>query len=64
MQKQKFEQLFGVTEDELEEQGIDPGAYARKNVRNALKDQSKWNGLIPRSTQLSLLWTRWGLRCL
>ena len=61
VQKQKFEQLFGVTEDELERQGIDPGSYARKNVRNALKDQSKWNGLIPRSTQLSLLWTRWGL---
>jgi hypothetical protein len=61
-ESRKFLDLFGVSEDELIGRGIDPGEYARKNIRNALRDQTKWDGIISKSNQFGILWTRWGLR--
>jgi hypothetical protein len=58
----QFHRLFGISEDELISRGIDPGDYARKNVRKALRDATKWNGILPKSNQFGILWTRWGLR--
>ncbi|MBU6495292.1 MAG: hypothetical protein KGR42_02600 [Acidobacteria bacterium] len=61
-QKDTFVRLFGATEKELTSQGIDPDAYARQNIRNALKDRGKWDLMLPKSIQYGLLWTRWGVR--
>jgi hypothetical protein len=62
LEREKFAQLFGVTEDQLIARGIDPGEYARDNVKEALKDKSKWNLVLSKSTQYTVLWTRWGYR--
>lgn len=61
-ESRKFLNLFGVSENELIGRGIDPGEYARKNVGKALRNQAKWDGIIPNSNQFGILWTRWGLR--
>ncbi|HEY5303521.1 MAG TPA: hypothetical protein VIJ86_05645 [Acidimicrobiales bacterium] len=61
-QKDKFARLFGVTEEELINRGIDPSDYARRNIRNALKNQGNWDLVLPNSNQYGILLTRWGLR--
>jgi len=58
----KFARLFGVTEEELINRGIDPDVYAQKNIRGALKNRSNWDLVLPKSNQYGLLWTRWGSR--
>jgi hypothetical protein len=61
-QKVRFARLFGVTEEELINQGVDPSEFARQNIHNALKDQGNWDLVLPKSNQYGILWTRWGLR--
>lgn len=36
----RFKVVFGVTEAELRQRGINPDEYARQNVRKVLKDKS------------------------
>lgn len=59
---ERFRNLFGVSEDQLRAQGVDPGQYARDHIHDALKDRTKWEGILPASNQYGILWTRWGFR--
>jgi hypothetical protein len=62
LQQQRFENLFGVSEADLRDQGIDPDRYARDHIHEALNDRGKWNGILPPSNQYAILWTKWGFR--
>ena len=59
----RFTEIFGVSEDDLNAQGIDTAQYARDHIREVVKDRHRWNRAgIPKSSQLSMLWTQWGYR--
>jgi hypothetical protein len=59
----RFQSLFGVTEEELTKQGIDPTKYAQDHIRDMMKHRQNWNELLPPSGQYNLLRYRvlgWG----
>ena len=58
----KFFQTFGITEDELIRQGVDPGVYAREHIGKALKNRRTMEVILPSSYRNGILWTRWGWR--
>ncbi len=62
IQKEKFVQVFGVSEEQLISQGINPDEYVRENIRKALQDKRVRELLLPPSSELGRLWRRWALR--
>jgi len=57
-----FQEVFGVSKDELVRQNIDPDEYARQNIRRTLKDPEKASRVLPPSAQLWRVQMRWGGR--
>lgn len=57
-----FQQVFGVSKDELARQNIDPDEYALQNIRRALKDPEKVNPFLSPSDQLWRVRISWGRR--
>jgi hypothetical protein len=53
LQAQRFEQLFGVTESALREQGMDPDQYVQENLHRVMKKRKSWT-ILPLSTQYNL----------
>ena len=53
LQAQRFEQLFGVSESALREQGIDPDQYVQQNLHRVMKKRKSWL-ILPLSTQYNL----------
>jgi hypothetical protein len=48
----RFKFVFGVSEAELRQRGIDPGEYARQNVMKVLKDKRVRRRVLPRRDEL------------
>ena len=57
-----FQQVFGVSEDDLIRQNIDPAEYARQNIRRALNDPDTASRVLSPSDQLWRVQMRWGRR--
>ena len=62
--EQRFQELFGVSEDDLVRQGIDPGQYVLKNLSKVLEgDESKAELFgVPKSSVLLSKSMKWGWR--
>jgi hypothetical protein len=61
----KYEEIFGVSEDELRQQGLDPREYALEKLRRARQGAETLGsptGPAPQSAAYRLLWVKWGRR--
>lgn len=59
---QEFRKVFGVSADELRQQGIDPDQYARDNIHAAYKKPQSSARWLTDEQQYARLWGRWGGR--
>jgi hypothetical protein len=61
-EKVSFEDLYGVSREELRNNGVDPDEYARKHFDDVLNDPAKSAALqISDTTRLSHEWRKWFL---
>lgn len=51
---ERFQELFGVSKEELIRRGVNPDVYMRENLKSALRDPERRTALLSESTNLRL----------
>lgn len=51
---ERFNELFGISKEDLRSKGVDPDVYMRKNLRSALNDPKRQAIVLSESTRMRL----------